>query len=181
MKMRILAACAAAVALLIGTAGGPVAAAAPGQTTEQARPAAVAAQGWGHIRSFWNQYCLDADNTTLPANGTKVQLWECNGSPQQGWAYVPLTNGTTAIVLEKTGQCLEKAPGSDYGIGVQVWDCNYLPQQQWTVFFDQTNNTFWYRNGLGGLFLDADNSHGTGNGTRVQVWGWLNGANQKWI
>jgi hypothetical protein len=32
--------------------------------------------------------CLDADNLGT-ANGTKLQLWDCNGGGNQQWSLVP--------------------------------------------------------------------------------------------
>lgn len=32
--------------------------------------------------------CLDADLGTITTLVTKVQLWDCNGQPHQGWATV---------------------------------------------------------------------------------------------
>lgn len=32
-----------------------------------------------------NGRCLDADLNTIANNGAKVQLWDCNGLPQQQW------------------------------------------------------------------------------------------------
>jgi ricin-type beta-trefoil lectin protein len=36
------------------------------------------------IRSAYSNICLDADTNT-PGNGTRVQMWQCNGSDQQRW------------------------------------------------------------------------------------------------
>ena len=37
------------------------------------------------IQTKYNLRCLDADLNTIGGNGTKVQLWDCNGQPQQNW------------------------------------------------------------------------------------------------
>ena len=179
--MRILAACAAAVALLVGSAGVSVAAEPPGPTLRLVQRTAVAAPAdWGHIRSSWNNRCLDADANTLPNNGTRVQLWDCNGTVQQGWNYEFVDSTRLVIHVQATNQCLEEAPGGGNGTPIQLWNCNYLAQQLWTIYFNSSTNTFMYRNELSGRWLDADNAHGNGNGTAVQVWDNLNGVNQHW-
>ena len=135
---------------------------------------------WGHIRSSWNNRCLDADADTLPDNGTRVQLWDCNGTVQQGWRYEYVELPELVIHVQATDQCLEEAPGGGNGTQVQLWTCNYLPQQRWTMTYFRADNTVRFRNGLSGRYLDADIAHGNGNGGKVQVWDKLDGVNQHW-
>lgn len=40
---------------------------------------------WWTITNQDGGQCLDADARTLPANGTKVQMWACNGGTNQDW------------------------------------------------------------------------------------------------
>jgi hypothetical protein len=40
----------------------------------------------GTMTSGYDGRCLDADLNTINANGTRVQLWDCNGQPQQKWS-----------------------------------------------------------------------------------------------
>jgi hypothetical protein len=57
----------------------------------------------------WNRYngkCLDADVNTMGANGTKVQLWDCNGSLQQQWHVDPV-GGVLQIRSAYSGRCLD--------------------------------------------------------------------------
>ena len=54
--------------------------------TLQASSAAAASYGVA-IHSAKSGRCLDADLNTIGGDGTKVQLWDCNGQPQQKWYY----------------------------------------------------------------------------------------------
>jgi Ricin-type beta-trefoil lectin domain len=74
--------------------------------------------------------CLDVDVHGGGRNGSKVQLWDCNGQNQQKWLYVayPLANST---VSWKFGRCLDVdiTAGNRNGTKVQLWSCNQQPQQ----------------------------------------------------
>src|SRR4030081_1005995 len=50
---------------------------------------------WFTIENYDGGQCLDADANTLPANGTRVQMWGCNGrGNQNGCLLLPATHGT---------------------------------------------------------------------------------------
>jgi hypothetical protein len=73
--------------------------------------------------------CLDVNAPDQSLNGGKVQVWDCNGSPQQTWAL----NGRS--IKSAAGKCLDvHAPDQNTnGARVQVWDCNGSPQQAWRI------------------------------------------------
>ncbi|WP_428993594.1 ricin-type beta-trefoil lectin domain protein [Microcystis aeruginosa] len=60
-------------------------------------------------------------------NGSRVQVWDCNGQPQQQWSF------SGNALVNAGGKCLDiHAPDMrNNGSRVQVWDCNGQPQQQW--------------------------------------------------
>ena len=63
-----------------------------------------------------------------PANGTKVQLYDCNGTAAQQWA--PAADGT----LRSLGKCLDATgPSSADGTRLQIWDCAASANQKWTL------------------------------------------------
>lgn len=69
--------------------------------------------------------CLDlaADNNT---NGTKVELYHCNGTNGQQWTQEP--DGT----VRADGKCLDvKSAGTADGTPVQLYDCNGTAAQVW--------------------------------------------------
>ncbi|MGW9435544.1 ThuA domain-containing protein [Streptomyces sp. NPDC055607] len=115
-----------------------------------------------------NGKCLDVDNS-LTADGTKIQLWTCNGTAAQKWTVA--ADGT----VKALGKCLDvSGGGSADGTKVQLWTCNGTGAQKWT---SQTDGTL--RNPQSAKCLDA--SGGVWNdGTAVHLWTCHTGTNQKW-
>ncbi|MDQ0829449.1 beta-glucanase (GH16 family) [Streptomyces achromogenes] len=112
--------------------------------------------------------CVDVAGAS-PANGTAVQLYDCNGTAAQRWAVG--TDGT----IRALGKCLDVASGgTGDGTPVQLWDCNGTAAQQWAlpaardVVNPQANKC-----------LDAAGG-GSANGTRLRIWTCTGAAQQKW-
>jgi len=112
--------------------------------------------------------CVDVAGANS-ANGTAVQLYDCNNSAAQQWTIG--TDGT----IRALGKCLDVSGGSTAdGAVVQLYDCNGSGAQAWqaTASHDITNTA-------ANKCLDArDNS--SANGTRLQLWTCTGAANQKW-
>ena len=63
--------------------------------------------------------CLDVANAST-ANGTKVQLWDCNGSGAQNWV-----QEGNRLRNPNSNKCLDSPGGSTAdGARLQIWDCN---------------------------------------------------------
>ncbi|RSS83668.1 ricin-type beta-trefoil lectin domain protein [Streptomyces sp. WAC06614] len=111
--------------------------------------------------------CLDVAQGGT-ANGTKVQMWNCNWSTPQAWRRMPHGDG---FELRALGKCLDVSAAD--GLGVRLWDCNGSPQQRWT-----------HRNGT--LVNHATNKclvphqRRYAEGQPVVVWACDNGGNQRW-
>jgi hypothetical protein len=113
--------------------------------------------------------CLDVPGQ-VQANGTQVEIWDCNGGANQQWA----RPSNSALQVYGT-KCLDvlnnaTAPGSP----VAIWDCNGGANQQWRVNADGTIVGV-----QSGLCLDVT-GNGTANGTLVEIWTCNGGGNQKW-
>ncbi len=123
----------------------------------------------GVIRTGAN-LCLDVHAPEMGTNGGRVQVWVCNGQPQQLWTYDPASRA----VRVTSGLCLDvHAPEiTRHGGRVQIWACTGAPQQQWTPL---PNGSL--RN-AGGFCLDVHAPDQTTNGGRVQVWP-CNGSQQQ--
>ncbi|MEV4136626.1 family 16 glycoside hydrolase [Dactylosporangium sp. NPDC049742] len=68
--------------------------------------------------------CVDVSNADT-ANGTKVQLWNCNGTTAQSWT-------RTGDTLRALGKCLDVSGGNTAaGTPVQLWNCNGSGAQVW--------------------------------------------------
>jgi beta-glucosidase len=103
------------------------------------------------------------------ANGTAIQLFDCNGTAAQRWSVTP--DGT----LEALGKCLDVAGGATAnGTAVQLYECNGTGAQQWQARPDGT-----LRNPQSGRCLDASGG-ASANGTRLIIWDCHGGANQRW-
>ena len=68
--------------------------------------------------------CVDVAGANS-ANGTRVQLWTCNGSGAQQWTVG--TDGT----IRALGKCMDVAGATANGTQIQLWDCNGTGAQQW--------------------------------------------------
>ncbi|WP_328396069.1 ricin-type beta-trefoil lectin domain protein [Streptomyces sp. NBC_00390] len=113
--------------------------------------------------------CLDVAGGA-DADGTAVQLWDCNGSAAQRWTI--RSDGSVRAL----GKCLDVTSGSTAnGAKVQLYGCNDSGAQQWR-----------HESGSGDLVnvsadrcLDVtDNS--SVNGARAQIWSCTGAVNQKW-
>ncbi|MEU5714693.1 lectin [Streptomyces sp. NPDC020403] len=112
--------------------------------------------------------CVDVAGGAV-ANGTAVQLYDCNGTAAQQWTVG--ADGT----IRALGKCLDVASGGTAdGTRVQLWDCNGTAAQQWAtpaardIVNPQANKC-----------LDVSGGS-SANGTRLQIWTCTGAANQKW-
>jgi hypothetical protein len=111
--------------------------------------------------------CVD-DNALSTADGTKIQMWDCNGGANQQWTVEP--NGT----LQVYGKCMD-ITGANYSNGtlIELWTCNGGANQQWQA----SNGTLV--NPASGKCLDDPNFN-TANGTQLDLWTCNGGSNQHW-
>ncbi|MFE5245478.1 MULTISPECIES: glycoside hydrolase family 16 protein [unclassified Streptomyces] len=103
------------------------------------------------------------------ANGTAVQLYDCNGTAAQKWTVG--SDGT----IRALGKCLDVASGGTAdGTPVQLYDCNGTAAQQWA-----TPAARDIVNPQADKCLDVSGGN-SANGTRLQIWTCTGSANQKW-
>ncbi|MGN9891900.1 chitosanase [Micromonospora sp. L31] len=113
--------------------------------------------------------CVDVAGAN-PANGTPVQLWDCNGTAAQAW-----TVGNADGSIRALGKCLDVTAASTAdGAKVQLYDCNGAGAQKWAASNGALVNT-----GSGKCLDTTDWS--TANGTRLQIWSCSGNANQRWV
>jgi alpha-galactosidase len=110
--------------------------------------------------------CVDVFNNQT-ANGTKVELWSCNGGANQQW-----TVGSDGTV-RSLGKCLDINGGTSNNTLIALWDCNGGANQQWQAY------NGGLRNPQSGRCLDVPNNNST-NGTQLIIWDCNGGANQRW-
>ncbi|WP_329459412.1 family 16 glycosylhydrolase [Streptomyces sp. NBC_01497] len=112
--------------------------------------------------------CMDVAAASN-ANGTPVQLYDCNGSGAQQW-----TAGSDGS-LRALGKCLDaKDGGTADGTQLQLWDCSGAANQKFTP-----NAARDITNPQANKCVDAT-GQSSANGTRLQLWTCTGTANQKW-
>ncbi|MDX6351869.1 MAG: glucosylceramidase [Streptomyces sp.] len=111
--------------------------------------------------------CADVAGAAT-ANGTAIQLYDCNGSTAQKWTVA--SDGS----LQALGKCMDlTSAGTANGTQVQLYDCNGTAAQKWT---SSSGNLV---NPVSGRCLDATGAS-SANGTRLQIWDCTGASNQKW-
>jgi hypothetical protein len=113
-----------------------------------------------HFNNLQNK-CLDVRGAVF-ANGTPVQIYDCNNTPAQRWV---LSEGSTKVRLAGTEYCLDSGTRAADGIQLKIWHCyDNIPAQQWYYADDNRleldNQDFC---------MDLDNGITT-NGHKVQTW-----------
>jgi len=127
-------------------------------------PTSTPPAGGNRIVGAQSGRCIDVPNAAQN-NGTRVQLYDCNGQTNQAWT---LTSSKQLTVYGT--MCLDAA-GSGNGSAVQIYSCNGQSNQQWNV---NSNGTI---TGVqSGRCLDV---WGTGNGQQVQIYDCSGQANQR--
>ncbi|MFI5929493.1 lectin [Micromonospora sp. NPDC051543] len=112
--------------------------------------------------------CLDVAAANS-ADGTAVQLYDCNGSAAQQW-----TIGSDSTV-RALGKCLDVRDNATAdGARVQIWSCTGSLNQRWTATAARD-----LVSASANKCLDVLNNT-SANATPTQIWTCTGGANQKW-
>ncbi|WP_433304803.1 ThuA domain-containing protein [Actinoplanes sp. CA-030573] len=113
--------------------------------------------------------CLDVSGAGT-ADGTKIQLWTCNGTGAQVWSIDGQVWRNPG-----SGKCLDVAGGGTVnGTKVQLWTCNGTGAQNWVAQPDGT-----VRNPQSGRCLDVSENN-PADGQQIHLWDCHGGANQRW-
>ncbi|MFF4341174.1 arabinofuranosidase catalytic domain-containing protein [Kitasatospora sp. NPDC001540] len=73
--------------------------------------------------------CLDATGNGT-ANGTPLQLWDCNGGGAQKW----VQQGDGSLLNPQSGRCVDAPSGNTAnGTRLQLWDCNGSAAQKFAL------------------------------------------------
>lgn len=112
--------------------------------------------------------CIDVASAST-ANGTAIQLYDCNGSAAQKWTLA--ADGS----IQALGKCMDLVSGGTAnGTQVQLYDCNGTGAQKWTATSGHD-----LVNPASNRCLDATGPS-SANGTRLQIWDCTGASNQKW-
>jgi PKD repeat protein len=111
--------------------------------------------------------CVDISGAGT-ADGTKIQLWTCNGTGAQQWT-------RTGSTLSALGKCMDVAGGGTAdGARVQLWTCNGTAAQNWVA-----QATGALVNPQSSKCLDAAGG-ATADGTQLIIFTCSGGTNQRW-
>jgi hypothetical protein len=131
--------------------------------------------GTGPVRLDLGGKCMD-DTGNSSNNGTKIQIWACNGGGAQNWTFYPDTDPGDAGQLTIHNKCLDIVNGGKTnGTKLQLWACNGNPQQQWFIVGSAGE---LYSPYSGKCAEDPYSS--TTNGRQLDIWDCNLGTNQAW-
>ncbi|RDB27204.1 Endo-1,4-beta-xylanase A [Hypsizygus marmoreus] len=116
--------------------------------------------------------CLDIRGAKY-ANGTPVQIYDCNGTGAQKWQ---IQDGSTTVRAGNTNFCLDAGSNPANGIKMKIWTCyKGVAAQSW----DYTNSNQIRLAGQGqNQCLDLTGGS-TQNGNQLQTWQCSNGNNNQ--
>ncbi|MEO3748444.1 family 16 glycosylhydrolase [Plantactinospora sp. B5E13] len=121
----------------------------------------------GSIIGLGNR-CIDIPGAN-PADGTQLQIWDCNGTAAQQWTFA--ADGTVRAM----GKCMDVANASTAnGANIQIVGCNGNAAQQFVL------------SAAGDLVNPRANKcvdvrdHNSANGGKLQLWECTGASNQKW-
>jgi hypothetical protein len=88
----------------------------------------VAEAATGQITGYGGK-CVDVAGGSS-ANGTAVQLYDCNGTGAQSWT----ATSSGQLINTGSGKCLDATDWSSAnGTQLQIWSCTGAANQQWSV------------------------------------------------
>jgi hypothetical protein len=83
----------------------------------------------GSVKIAGTTKCLDVTNGGT-ADGTPIQLWDCNGGPNQKWYFTSAFD----LVNPQADKCLDLTGGSTADFTkVQLWSCTGASNQKWAA------------------------------------------------
>ena len=126
--------------------------------------------GAGELIGTGSNKCVDTNGNSF-ANGTKEQIWDCNGGAGQSWTY----NSLGELTVDGGAYCLDAAgQGTTSGTKVDLYQCNGGTNQEWSFSIKHTLVGI-----QSGLCLDVTN-YGTTDGSQLQLWTCNDTTNQQW-
>ena len=104
--------------------------------------------------------CIDITGGKT-ADGTNIQLWDCNGHDSQKWTY----DQYSGEIQGPSGKCMDvHGAVSENGRNIQLYECHGGEGQKWTV-----HKSGGEIKGIGGKCLNRHEA-GIANGTNIELW-----------
>ncbi|TFK19341.1 G-X-X-X-Q-X-W domain-containing protein [Coprinopsis marcescibilis] len=122
--------------------------------------------------NFVDNKCMDV-RAAVFANGTPVQIYDCNGTNAQKWI---IRQGTGQVRVAGTNFCLDASSNPGNAVQMKLWQCfDNLPAQQWDFTID--NRIVLNNRGLcldlpGGSLANSNvlQTYQCANGNTNQIW-----------
>ena len=120
--------------------------------------------------------CMDVTGEGT-ANGTKIELYDCNGRGSQSFHIVSQGNDVE-LVNTHSGKCIDvTGEGTANGTDIELYQCNHGPAQLFQMRSGGGGSAFV--NSHSGKCLDVT-GYGTANGTGIELYTCTGGSNQLW-
>jgi hypothetical protein len=126
--------------------------------------------------------CWDADLNTINANGTKMQLWDCDVyAANQAFYITRIPEGYLRFQNVQSGRYLDADLNSigANGTKVQLWDYLAGKKNQWWADTVIPEGYVRFQSPASNRHLTAEGQSGV-NGTRLQLWDFIAGGQTQW-
>ena len=134
------------------------------------------------IRSACSGYAFDVTGGYISTAGTKLQLWDSNGTDAQKWRLTHVGGGVYQISSMLGNKAVDLANAStSNATGIQIWTPNSTCAQGWQVI-DNGDNTYTLASACDTTkVLDVVGGHVWTNGSKIQLYGSNSSYAQKWL
>ena len=126
--------------------------------------------------------CLDVSGAGT-ANGTKIQVWQCNQSAAQTWIEEYAGGRIVYHSAVDFDKCLDLEQAStSNGTKIQLYDCNYTPAQMWLKESATSGSAILHSSLDYGKCVDMsyNDLYAPANGAQVQIWDCNGLPQQEW-
>ena len=135
------------------------------------------------IQSACYGYVLDVTDGDLYDAGTKLQVWDSNGTDAQKWRLTEVADTGISegdyTISSLSGKALDVAGGTNSdGTKLQVWDSNGTNAQKWHLTHIH-DRVYELSSKTGSKVIDLFNAN-IANGTTIQIWSRNNTCAQQW-
>jgi|1185.fasta_scaffold200440_1 hypothetical protein len=126
--------------------------------------------------------CWDGDLGTIGANGTKMQLWDCDVyAANQAFYITRIPEGYLRFQNVQSGRYLDADLNTigKNGTKVQLWDYIAGAKNQWWADTVNPEGYLRLQSPSNNRYLTGEGSVGA-NGTRLQLWDYIAGGKTQW-
>ena len=113
-------------------------------------------------------------------SGTKLHIWDQNGTGAQRWRLTSTGDGYYTIMNQDSGKYLDVPGGSaENGVLIQIWDGNNTDSQKWAII--KNNDGYRFVSKVANKSLDISGGAVSISGAAIQTLDDNNSDAQKWL